>query len=341
MIILILTINNLSYAQVDVRANHPIAMPILENATIKIDSNKGYFITEIKDKVYYVTDGIYQMMFIVTIEGVIAVDAPPSIGKNILLAIKEVTNLPVKYVIYSHSHPDHIGSAGLYPTNAQYITSSKSAAELKKHNGGKNQLPFGIFVGGKPVPIPTKTFKDSLTLTVGQRTIKLLQYNRPAHSADDLIIFLPKEKIVMLVDIIYPGWVPFEQVAYAQDIDGYINLQEELLKLNFDTLVAGHWSKLGTKQDVIKNIEYINDIITALQEAFLKVDFNTTVSKADQSNINLLMEIYFDAIAKYAAEKVENKWKNILSGSDVWTYSHARKLLSFVRESGVIMNSGK
>lgn len=332
--IVLLFIYNLTTAQLNVRANES-ALPTLPNSSLQIDPAKGYLVSEIKDKVYYVTDGIYQMMFIVTSEGVVAVDAPPSIGANILRAIKEATDLPVKYVLYSHSHPDHIGAASLYPADAQYISSVESANELKKHNEAKNQLPFGVFVGGKPVPAPTKTFKESLTLTVGKRIIKILHTGQTAHSADDLIVFLPKEKIVMAVDIVFPGWVPFEQVAYAQNIDGYLDLHNYLLQLDFDTLVAGHWSKLGTRQDVLDNKNYISDIISGLQEAFAKVDFGSTVAKTDHSNINLLMETYFDAVAKFTSEKVELKWKDKLSGTDVWTYSHARKLLSFVRESGV------
>lgn len=152
-----------------------------------------------------------------------------------------------------------------------------------------------------------------------------------------MINFLPKEKIAMLVDIVFPGWIPFEQVVYAQDIDGYLNLQKYLLRLDFDTLVSGHWSKLGSRQDVTNNINYINNLIIALQEAFTKIEFKTIAEKTGQTNINLLMETYFDAIAVYAAQKVENKWKDKLSGTDVWTYSHARKLLSFVRESGLSM----
>lgn len=322
-------------AQINVRVEHPTALPLVPNKTASIDPKKGYLVTEIKNKVYYVTDGIYQMMFIVTNEGVVAFDAPPSIGQNILKAIKEVTDKPITHVIYSHSHPDHIGSAALYPSTAQYITSEKSAQELSLHNNANGPIPFGAFVGGKPVPAPTKTFADSLTLVVGGRTIELLHTNEPAHSSDDVIVYLPKEKIAMAVDIVFPGWVPFEQVAYATDINGYINMHKYLLKLDFETLVGGHWSTLGTRQDVMNNMAYVNDLLMSLTEAIQKTDFNKAAAKSGTENINLLMENYFDAVALYASAKVEAKWKGKLSGVDVWTYNHARKLLSFVRESNV------
>jgi uncharacterized protein YdeI (BOF family) len=62
---------------------------------------KGYLVQQIRDHLYWVTDGSYNTMFLVTDKGVVAVDAPPSIGKNYLKAIAEVTDKPVTYVIYS------------------------------------------------------------------------------------------------------------------------------------------------------------------------------------------------------------------------------------------------
>ena len=82
---------------------------------------KGYLVQEIRDHLYWVTDGSYNAMFLVTDKGVVAVDAPPSIGKNYLKAIAEVTDKPVTYVIYSHAHIDHIGAAGIFPKNTTFI----------------------------------------------------------------------------------------------------------------------------------------------------------------------------------------------------------------------------
>ena len=72
---------------------------------------KGYLVEEIRDGLYWVTDGAYNTMFLVTDKGVVAVDAPPSLGQKYLRAIAEVTDKPVNYLIYSHAHIDHIGAA--------------------------------------------------------------------------------------------------------------------------------------------------------------------------------------------------------------------------------------
>ena len=89
---------------------------------------KGYLVQEIRDHLYWVTDGSYNAMFLVTDKGVVAVDAPPSIGKNYLKAIAEVTDKPVTYVIYSHAHIDHIGAAGIFPKNTTFIAQQETGS---------------------------------------------------------------------------------------------------------------------------------------------------------------------------------------------------------------------
>lgn len=75
--------------------------------------SKGYLVGKLGDNLYSVTDGAYNTMFLVTEKGVVAVDAPPSLGQKYLKAIAEVTNKPVNYLIYSHAHIDHIGAAAV------------------------------------------------------------------------------------------------------------------------------------------------------------------------------------------------------------------------------------
>jgi len=82
---------------------------------------------------YSVTDDAYNIMSLVTDKGVVAVDAPPSLGQKYLKAIAEVTSKPVNYLIYSHAHIDHIGAAGESP----YFCSMRS--DLNTTN--KNNIP--------------------------------------------------------------------------------------------------------------------------------------------------------------------------------------------------------
>src|SRR5215469_8816215 len=82
---------------------------------------RGYVVPEIRGGLYLVTDGAYNTMFLVTSDGVIAVDALPTLGPKQLTAIREVTDKPIRYLVYSHEHTDHIGAATLFPTSATII----------------------------------------------------------------------------------------------------------------------------------------------------------------------------------------------------------------------------
>ncbi len=186
------------------------ASPIPESAKgPAIDPGKGYFVGEIRDGLYWVTDGSYQIMFLTTGEGVIVVDAPPSIGKNILKAIAEVTDKPITHVIYSHAHADHIGAAGMYPRNATYIAHKETAALLAGINDPNRFYPYGAFLGGAAVPQPTVTFSDNYTLKVGNQILEL-EYKGVNHDPGNIFIYAPRQKVLMLVDVVFPGWVPFK-----------------------------------------------------------------------------------------------------------------------------------
>jgi glyoxylase-like metal-dependent hydrolase (beta-lactamase superfamily II) len=116
-----------------------------------IPQDKGYLIQELGDNLYFLTNGAYNTMFMVTDEGAIAVDAPPAIGDKYLIGISVVTHKPVKYVVYSHSHADHFGAANIFPDNATYLAHTDTAAQLRRANDSKR-------------PIPTITFTDNYEL---------------------------------------------------------------------------------------------------------------------------------------------------------------------------------
>ena len=205
---------------------------------------KGYLLEQIRDDLYWVTDAAYNTMFLVTDNGVIAVDAPPTLGENYLKAIAEVTNKPVTHVIYSHAHIDHIGAAGIFPRNATYIAQQETAAELQRATSvAKNPSMVP--------PIPTVTFTENYTLQIGNQTLQLA-YDASNHSDGNVFIYAPKQKVLMLVDVIFPGWVPFLYLAIAKDVAGFIEAHDIVLNnYDFDTLVAGHFTRLGTRNDVI------------------------------------------------------------------------------------------
>jgi glyoxylase-like metal-dependent hydrolase (beta-lactamase superfamily II) len=295
-----------------------------------VPQDKGYLVEEIRDGLYWVTEGAYQVIFLTTGQGVIVVDAPPTIGQNILNAISEVTDEPITYVIYSHSHADHIGAAGIFPAEATFIAHVETADQLSRSNGQNRAYSFGMFLGGAPVPTPTVTFNDRYTLRHGSQTLEL-EYRGTNHEPGNIYIYAPRQKVLMLVDVIFPGWVPFKNLALAEDIPGFIQAHDEVLTFDFDTFVGGHLTRLGTRGDVEVQRQYIMDIQSNAAQALQSVDFFTVAKETGFENPWLLFDTYLDTVAHECEELTLPKWNDQLGGADVWTFDHCFQIVESLR----------
>ena len=277
-----------------------------------VDQAKGFLVEDLGDGLYWLTEGIYQVMFLTTGEGVIVVDAPPSIGQNIINAIASVTDEPITHVIYSHSHNDHIGGAGIFPAGVTIIAQDLTTEHLKNKNDPNR-------------PIPTQSFAESMTLKVGSQTLQL--DNRGVnHSAGNIFIYAPAQKTLMLVDVIFPGWTPFPELALAQSVDGFLEAHNQILAYDFDHFIGGHINRMGTRQDIETQQEYFGDIVQAAGKANGAMDFGAAFGEAaergGQNNTWAFVKILFDAVTQQCADEVEAKWIDRLGAVDVFTFDH-------------------
>lgn len=277
-----------------------------------VDLSMGYYVAEISDGLYWVTEGAYQMMFLTTGEGVIVVDAPPTIGENILNAIASVTDESITHVIYSHTHNDHISAAGLYPEDAIIIAHEDAASHLESRNDPNR-------------PVPTETFSDSYTLEVGSQTLQL-DYHGVNHEAGNIFIYAPRQKVLMVVDVVFPGWTPFRNLAVAADVDGFLATHDTILEYDFDAYIGGHLTRLGTREDVEIQQEYFMDIVQAAGNANASMDFGAAFGEADArggaNNPWAIFDILLDSVSQQCADEVIPNWIDRLGGVDVFTFEH-------------------
>ena len=248
-------------------------------------------------------------MFLVSDEGVIAVDAPPSLGENYIKAIREVTDKPISYAVYSHSHIDHIGAAeNIYPDNITIVAQEETAKLLKIANDSNR-------------PIPTITFKDNYNLTLGNQTLEL-NYKGVNHEPANTYMYAPGQKTLMFVDVIYPGWVPFKDLAITTNVSGFVQAHDIVLSYDFDTLVGGHLTRLGTIEDVNIQKEFISDLVNASKAANSKINFMDYVSKYGLTNPWLTFSEYTNAVTDECTNTMLGKWKDRLGGAEQFTESH-------------------
>ena len=292
------------------------------------DPETGMHVGEIVDGIHWVTDGVYQAMFIVTGEGVIVVDAPPSIP-DIPAAIASVTDEPITHVIYSHSHADHIAGAGAYPPDATVIAHADTAAQLETALASNPM--WGAFVGGGPVPLPTETFEYTYTLTVGDQTLELSTPSVVAHEPGNIFIHAPEQGVLAVIDVVFPGWSPFKDLAQAEDVPGYLAVHDEILAFGADTIVTGHMGRLGTNEDVELNAEYMGDIRDAALTALQSVALDPIAAETGFANPWLLFDTYFDELVAACEAAVVPEWTDRLAGADVFTADHCYKIMQSVR----------
>src|SRR5216683_7345760 len=89
-------------------------LPSVKAKFWKIDPAVGYAVKNFGGGVYVISDNGWQSAFLVTDDGVIVFDAPASFGSKIPSAIAKVTDKPIKILVYSHIHKDHIGGSAAF-----------------------------------------------------------------------------------------------------------------------------------------------------------------------------------------------------------------------------------
>lgn len=213
----------------------------------EIDPEKGYAVIEIGDGLYWIADGMYQMMFLTTGEGVIVVDAPMGLGSKIQQAISDVTNEEVTHLIYTHIHKDHVGSASLFPEDTTYVSHIDTAEHLAMKNDPQR-------------PVPTITFDEQYTLMVGDQVLELY-YIGPFHSKGDIVVYSPAHKVAMAVDLFHPNAAPFQYFGIARDMGEHIAAHDKLLAMDWDIIISGHEPILGTPEHLKFNKEFTMQVL--------------------------------------------------------------------------------
>lgn len=128
----------------------------------------------------------------------------------------------------------------------------------------------------------------------------------------------------MLVDVIYPGWVPFANIAMSKHIPGFMAHHDHTLEFDFETMITGHLNRLGTREDVLTQREYMHDIRDAAQHALELTEVKREYSRqlVGQENIYVYFKTMYDAASAEAAQPVIEKWRGRLGGVETFAVNH-------------------
>jgi glyoxylase-like metal-dependent hydrolase (beta-lactamase superfamily II) len=215
---------------------------------------------KVTDNVYIFRYQFHQAMFVVTPDGVIATDPigylRPQAVTTYVGEIRKVTPAPIRYVVYSHHHYDHID--GGQPFKA-------AGATFVAHRNAKQQLEA---LKRPSVVVPDEAVDDFRALEVGGTRLELSYVGRN-HSDNSLVMRLPTERLLFTVD-----FIPIETVQFRNMLDGYLpdwfDSLDRVLALEWDRMIPGHpyaGGRLGTKDDVRNLKQYMLEVSDAAKQA--------------------------------------------------------------------------
>ena len=199
----------------------------------------------------------YFSMFVVTSEGVIAIESVNTEHANGLLqAIRQVTDQPVKYLLHSHNHWDHASGGQVFKDAGAKTVAHAEASEWMKANTGQDMV------------VPDESWNGNRKdITLGDTTIEL-HYLGMNHGLGMTVFLLPKQKIAYIADIVTPNRVLFTIVPDF-NVREWERSLEEVIKLDFDKAVYSHNNlpnalQGGTKQNTIETLQFIRDLRAAI-----------------------------------------------------------------------------
>jgi cyclase len=225
-------------------------------------------IEKVKDNLYIITgsgiedttafSGGNTAVFI-TDAGVTIVDTKlGGYGPTILDRVKTVTNKPITRIINTHSHGDHTGSNEFFGASIESIVQENTKVNMAK---------MDEFKGAKARFLPTKTYKNRLTVGAGKDEIDLYYFGR-GHTNGDTFVVFPALRTMHVGDMFAWKALPYVDSANGGSV---VEQPRTLARVvagvkNVDTIINGH-IPVGTLNDLKEYIEFTQDFVTYAENA--------------------------------------------------------------------------
>ena len=253
-------------------------------------------ITKIAGDLYRFQNNFHYSVFLVTPDGIIATDPITTEAARWLKAeLARRFKQPVKYLIYSHHHADHVSGGDVFADTAIFI-------------GHKNMVAAAAEQDVAEVRAPDIVYSDTMNVTLGGKTVEL-HYVGKNHSDNMTVVRFPDEKTVFTVDFVSANRLPYRTLGdtYYPDLITSIKAVEAM---EFEIVAPGHGA-LGTRQDMENHRQYHEDLTSAVQA---QIDAGKTVEEAKAA---IKLEKYKDwgSYDDWLGENVEGAFRILSGGS--------------------------
>ena len=215
--------------------------------------------------------------FVVTPAGVVVIDAlgSPALAERLLAEIRKVTPQPVTHVIVTHYHADHIYGLQAFHKQGARILAHRAALDYLNSETARQRLEtsrqdLAPWVDAHTGLVPADEWLDGdKVLAVGGVRF-MLQHVGPSHTPEDLVVYLPQEKVLFAGDLVFRSRIPFVGQA---DSGHWIQALDVLLGFDATTIVPGHGPLSSeARKDMQLTRDYLAHLRTSMGEAARNLD---------------------------------------------------------------------
>ena len=227
--------------------------------------------------------------FVVTPKGVVVIDAlgSPVLAQKLIQEIRKVTKQKIVAVVLTHYHADHVYGLQEFKRLGATIYAQRDglnylASETAKQRLIASRIDFAPWVNENTRLVAADVWIDqSKTITVGGVEF-ILNRVGPAHAHEDLIVYVPSEKVLFAGDLVFRGRIPFVGNA---DSRGWVSALNEIQKLKPAIVVPGHGPySTNAVEDVVFTRNYLAYLREVMGPAARDLDpFEEAYAKADWS----------------------------------------------------------
>ena len=230
--------------------------------------NSIFDIIQVTDSIYMLSEGGGNVGVFVGDDGIFLIDDKVDVlSEKLLNSIKKISDKPVKFIINTHWHPDHVGgNEELAKTNSIIISHGNTRERLSTEQ-------FSSFLNKTIAPLPESalpivTFNNEITFYFNNDVINV-KHIPAAHTDGDAIVHFNNSNVIHVGDIVSDTYFPYVDLSAGGSIDGLIDgIENMILPLaNEETkIIVGHGS-LSTKDHIIASLDMLKDIRSTISEA--------------------------------------------------------------------------
>jgi len=252
-----------------------LAIVYLSLAATVAAQDLGPKFKKVRDGIFVYTDALNESncTIILTEDGVVLIDSgqSPKDSHVIAAALKKLTNLPVRYIIHTEPHSDHVLGDFLFSPPAIVVAHAGATASMKQagldapgfaeKRSGESAALRDAFKGYRMVA-PQIEYRDKMTLNVGERSLELY-YLKNVHSEADTAIWLPKERIVFTAASVtvkrFGNHRPFVSIPDT------LSAIKMMKGLNPEIVIPGHGDP-GTVKILDEMEKYYNNLMDGVRQ---------------------------------------------------------------------------